>query len=339
MACMMGCQHEQTDVVKPDDGRIWLSANISPSITTRTPYDLTTPTTENSLDAAIWASTSGDFCHNDESTTTTLEYHTSVLFQSGEKQLLRREVTYPDEGTTVNFIGLCPNSGWSSNAPSAANTTSSFTFSGKTDLMYAPQVTGHIGGPVVPALHFYHLLTWLRVKVKAENEDVISSWGKLQSITLSDKKATLNVDLTSSLAPVLDTQSGTGKVWFTGDAASRSFYIKGTDTQFSYTGSYGVTLSTTATEEAYILCEPVKATAGDVDSRTNEYVLVLNTEHRSGVTVNVDLKTAADTWFEGSTMGHQFVLELNFTAGGYISASATVTDWTTGGYVEKNVAE
>ena len=74
-------------------------------------------------------------------------------------------------------------------------------------------------------------------------------------------------------------------------------------------------------------------------SRTNEFVLELSTENRSNVTVNVDLKTASDTWFTGSTMGHQFMIELRLCAGGYISASATVTDWATGGYVIHQVTE
>ena len=70
----------------------------------------------------------------------------------------------------------------------------------------------------------------------------------------------------------------------------------------------------------------------NANTRCIEHMLKLN-----NISVNVDLKTASETWFTGSTMGHQFVLKLKLCAGGYISASASVTDWVTGGYVTHDV--
>lgn len=354
LSCLTACQKGQTDGT-PQDGSIWLSASISPSVTTKTAYELTTPTSEKAFDAIVWASTTPrDYPYDSASPKTgadnTMGYHTSVFFQSGSNQLLRDGLVYPANDATVYFIGLHPNTGWSANTNGTSNTSTSYTFDGKTDLLYAPEVSGNLSAsvatptPTQPQLHFFHLLTWLRVKVFAEDASVASSWGKLTNLKLTGQQKTLSIDLSS----VPDISSGVfatmqsnvaAKVSFSGSTEELSFYARGTDTAFNTYYPSGNALSNMSTEVAYVLCTPVSATEGTVGSRTNEYVLELSTENRSGVTVNVDLKTASDTWFTGSTMGHQFVIELQLCAGGYISASATVTDWTTGGYVIQPVTE
>ena len=353
--CLTGCQKADMEEVMPTDRSIWLSASISPSATTRTAYELTTPTTEKAFDAMVWASTiSCDYPYNSASPKTgadnTMGYHTSVNFQSGTDQLLRNGLVYPGDDSHVYFIGLHPNAGWSSNTDGTSNTSTSFTFNGSHDLLYAPQVSGNLSAsvatptPTQPQLHFFHLLTHLRVKVFAEDASVASSWGKLTNLKLTSQQKSLTIDLSSVpdiSSDVFATRQSNveAKVTFSGAMEDLPFFYRGTDNTFTATYPSGYALSTSSTEVAYILCAPTNATAGDVGSRTNEYVLELITENRSGVTVNVDLKTADNTWFTGSTMGHQFVIELKLCAGGYISASASVTDWTTGGYVTVNVEE
>lgn len=353
--CLTACR--KTDRALPQDGSIWLSASISPSATTKTAYELTTPTSEKAFDATVWASsTSCDYPYDDDAPLTgddasgdKVEYHTTVYFQSGSNQLLRDGLRYPDDNSDVYFIGLHPNSGWVSNTDGTSNKSTGYVFDGKTDLLYAPQVSGNLPAsvatptPTQPLLHFFHLLTWLRVKVFAEDASVATSWGKLTDLKLTSQQTTLSIDLSSVpdiSSGVFATMQGNvaSKVSFSG-ASDLSFFARGTDTAFSTYYPSGNALSTSPTEVAYILCAPVSATEGGVGSRTNEYVLELSTENRSNVTVNVDLKTASDTWFTGSTMGHQFVIELRLCAGGYISALATVTDWATGGYVIHQVTE
>lgn len=353
--CLTGCQKADMEEVTPSDRSIWLSASISPSATTRTAYELTTPTTEKTFDAMVWASTTScDYPYNSVSPKTgadnTMGYHTTVYFQSGTDQLLRDGLVYPSNNADVYFIGLHPNAGWEDKHDGTSNTSTSFTFNGSNDVLYAPQVSGNLPAsvalptPTKPQLHFFHLLTYLRVKVFAEDASVASSWGKLTNLKLMSQQSTLGIDLSS----VPDISSGVfatmqsnveSKVSFSGDLGDLQFYALGTDNTFSTQYSAGLSLSTESTEVAYVLCKPVSATSGDVGLRTNEYVLELSTENRTAVTINVDLKTASDTWFTGSTMGHEFVIELKLCAGGYISASASVTDWTTGGYVIKDVTE
>ena len=352
--CLTGCQKADMEEVTPSDRSIWLSASISPSATTRTAYELTTPTTEKTFDAMVWASTTScDYPYNSANPKTgadnTMGYHTSVNFQSGTDQLLRDGLVYPANEATVYFIGLHPNAGWDDKHDGSSNTSTSFTFDGSNDVLYAPQVSGTLPlsvatPPTQPHLHFFHLLTYLRVKVFAEDASVASSWGNLTNLELTNQQKSLSINLSSVpdiSSGVFATMQGNveSKVSFSGATEDLPFFNRETDNTFTATYPSGYTLSTSSTEVAYVLCKPVSASAGDVGSRTNEYVLKLNTQNRSDVTINVDLKTADNTWFTGSTMGHQFVIELKLCAGGYISASASVTDWTTGGYVITDVTE
>ena len=353
LLCLASCQ-EKLSGSRGGDARIWLSADINRAPDTKTPYELTTPDTDHPFDASVWASTtscnfvelSGDAALGGAANT--VGYHATVYFQNGLGQLLRGDAQYPEDPLTqVYFIGLHPNAGWSKAAAGSANTSTGYNFLGKEDLMFAPQVSGVRGG-ANPLLHFFHLLTLLKVEVYAENNDVILSWGKLKSISLADQQKTLSIDLTSVpdiSSEIFATRQGNvaDKVSFTGATSAMPFYATGTDTAFDYNDENAYTLTTTPTEVAYVLCQPKvglnDATAGTEGARTDEYVLTLNTQNRSDVSVGIDLKSAADTWFTGSTMGYEFTVTLKLMAGGYIAASATVRDWTTGGYVIQEVEE
>lgn len=348
LLCLASCQ-EKLSENWDGDARMWLSADMDRLPATKTPYELATPNTDHPFDASVWASTTS--CNYVELSgaaalggdANTVGYHATVYFQDGESQLLRGDVQYPKNYATVYFIGLHPNAGWSKAAAGSDNTSTAYTFTGKEDLMYAPQVSSELGGSR-PLLHFFHLLTLIKVEVYAENNEVKASWGKLTSITLGNQQTTLGIDL-SSVPDVssLDFATRQGnvadKVSFSGATSSLSFYATGTDNTLTTEYPSGCELATEATEVAYVICQPVDATAGDVESRTNEYTLTLNTENRTSVAVNVDLKTAADTWFTGSTMGREFTVTLKLMAGGYIAASASVTNWETGGYVNQEVTE
>ena len=345
------CQNDLSELPSSKGEAIMVSANVSLPATTRAAYNSETPTSDKPFDAMVWASTTTcDFPYNDNSpdngSNGVVGYHATVNFQNGSNQLMRDGVVYPSDNRDVYFIGLYPNSGWSDNHNGNSNTSTSFTISGKEDVMYAPQVTGHKNAstdPTHPSLHFFHLLTWLRIEVYAENASVASSWGKLTDLKLTNQQRTLGIALSSTVPDTSSDDFATRlgnvatKVSFSGATDVLSFYATGTDNAFGTEYPSGYTLTTEPTEVAYVLCQPVSATEEISELPTNEYVLQLTTEHRSNVTVNVDLKTASETWFTGSTMGHQFVLKLKLCAGGYISASASVTDWVTGGYVTHDV--
>lgn len=350
----MACQDDLLETPSSKGEEIMLSVAIDPVADTRTPYTYvgTAPTSDNPLDALIWASTTScDFPYNASSPHTGGEdsqvgFHTTVNFQSGNNQLMRDGVEYPNDHSNVYFIGLYPNNIWPGDDHEGGHNTSiRCTYTGKDDVMFAPQVSGksNAGGypPNHPTLNFYHLLTLLRIEVKAKNADVISSWGNLTEITLTGQQTSLTVDLSSVpdvSSPVLATRQAAvaGKVTFTGASSNLSFYEYNSNTAF--TGRTKA-LTTGFQEVAYVLCQPVSATEGTDVARTNEYILTLNTANRSGVTVNVDLKTALNTYFAGSTMGHEFVIQLTFAEGGYISVKAMVEPWGEGGYVIQDIEE
>ena len=345
---ILSCQNDSSEVPPSSGEPIRVSASINMPTLTRSAYNLGTPTFDKQFDAMIWASTTScNFPYNHHSPNNgsngIVGYHTTVNFQNGTYQLTRDDLYYPSDNSNVYFVGLYPNSGWVDDHDGGSNVSTSFTYTGKEDVMYAPQVTGHKNAstsPTHPSLHFFHLLTWLRVEVYVENDDVANTWGDLQSMTLHGMNTTLEIDV-SSVPDVSSADFATRQ----GNIASKvsfsspsSLHLWTTDDDTEFTGqSYRLTSS--PTEIAYVLCQPVNATAGTDGNRTNEYVLQLSTANRTGITVNVDLKTAEGTWFEGSTMGRQFIITLRFTESGYVSASASVTDWITGGYIQTDVTE
>lgn len=344
---------------KAADGHIWLSASMNTAPQTRAPYELGAPTSVAPFDASIWASSSGNYQHNeadlqlgggtDALNPNPLEYHATVYFENSADQLLRGEALYPSDGSTVYFIGLHPNSGWSYKDDGSNNPSTSFDFTGNEDLLYAPRVSGSLTQatlptPVHPQLHFFHLLTLLRVKIYAQDADVAASWGNLLSMTLAGQQTTLDLDL-SSVPDISSEDFATrqgavaDKVTFSGDPEALNFYATGTDNTLDAEYPTGYELPTSATEVAYVLCQPKTASEGTEGSRTSEYTLTLNTANRTGVTVDIDLKTADNAWFSGSTTGRQFTVTLYLKAGGYVAATATVTDWVTGGYINQEVTE
>ena len=345
LPCMTACQQKDSPEYKGEGVPIMLSAGIDPTEpATRAAYQLTHPTTEEPLHAAVWLSTSGNFLNNNTGDgTSSLEAETSIFFQNEKDQLLKMnrdavslDIIYPSECDDaehqVHFIGLHPDGGWGFTSGST-NSSTFHTFDGNDDLMFAPKVSGFIAINPNPKLHFYHMLTHLRLEVKAENADVTSSWGKLERISLSLQKSKLTLSNLTT-APSLSTVSFE-------DDASLPFYATGGDITFEAANPSGYALPTVFTEVAYVLCTPVTATREDGGDRTDEYSILLDTEKRSNVEVKVDLKTGAGTadsdYFSGSTMGREFVITLTFTASGYVSASATVSAWTTGGYVSQDV--
>ena len=356
MPWLTACQSDELlDKTLSEGTQIRLSADIAlpESADTRTPYEWTTPSTQNYLDASVWASNVvlssragiGNFTHNAGSTgsTGTIQYQASIHFEDGVNQLLTEDLVYPEgssEGNPVYFIGLHPNTAWAYTTDGASTSSASQAFFGYRDFMYAPQVSGYKDITLNPNLHFFHLLTWLRVEVKVSQAAAAASWGSLTNIVLNNQNRQITIDL--STVPTIDsdfsvTQTNIGNlVTFSSvDPTTLDLYV--TDSNTSLGAAAPITLTTTETEVAYVLCEPFK-------NATNEnpatYNMTVYTENRSdGVPVSVTLKSDENTNFTGSTMGRQFVITLTFGEGGYISSKARVTEWLPGGYITKDVEE
>ena len=366
LASMMACT-DNTPAIHPLDeeaSRIYLSAGIGEAVSSRTPYSGEVPTTSHPLDVSVWASTTpGVFPDSDlNGKTGIVAIHTQAHFQSGAPQLLGEAIypTDPDaqEGTvgnppTVYFVGFHPKSEdgslWTS---SDDNNVASFTFTGKEDVMFAPQIEGKYGTAYdqSPTFHFHHLLTCIRIEMiadKAEEDvenrkDVSDAWGEIESLTISSQQ---NVTV-SSLSEETFIPSN---VAFVGEEVDMKLYQTGTDNVFQNS----MIPYEEATEVAYVMCAPVVGVAqadGAIEGEyvtVPEYTLHIKTSQRElDIPIDLKKKNGEDsfTYFTGSTMGHQFLVQLNFKMGNVISVSAAIsldanTDWFTHGTGSEDLEE
>lgn len=333
LPCLMACEKEELQTTDPEAARVSLSASIDNKADTRAAYTLTTPGTgSSSLSTRVWASTTDNSYSNTGAIGTdgyTVATHFNVNFTASAVQVSDALIIYPSNGTppTINtpivyFVGFYPPTGWSEGNA----TSSSFSsFDGKTDLMYAPKDEGHYGDLASPPLlHFYHLLTYLDIKLYAESEEARDAWGDIMSMTISSRN-NIQVDLSS--VPSITDNTILSTVSTTGDATNMSIY--NTDDTVFPSSSYSMPTSLGTAKNVYVMCAPVSATG----SGSNDYTLSITTEKRGAVDVGIDLKDGASTYYSGSTMGKKFTVTLTFGFGNTIAvASEMVNDWTNGGY-------
>lgn len=365
LAGMMACTEEVPNMQMEDEAsRIYLSAGVGETVASRAPYSPTAPTVEHPLNVSVWASTTTGTYPNsglNGKGSNIVAIHTKAHFQSGNPQLLG-EAIYPQEGQNgqhppVYFVGLHPQSivGGSTWTPSEDNKKANFTFTGKEDVMFAPQISGTYGTDfdASPTFHFHHLLTLLRIEMAVdkhmqkgegeEEKDIIlkkdairQAWGLIESMAISSKNQVI-VDLTK-------TMSSEDVVTFGESTATFNFYQTGTDNVFPAIGGSDIPID--ETEVAYVMCAPVKAIymdgmeGYDEEVLIPEYTLTLKTKNRNEMTIPIDLKkdsgTKESSYFTGSTMGKQFTILLNFKMGNVISVSADIslaadTEWFTHG--------
>jgi hypothetical protein len=280
---------------------------------TRTPYDITTPTATQPLKAYVLGSTTqGDYtspylCDWVEWTSghaTTFEGGT-VSYQ------------YPAEDSPLYLIGLYPythattGAGWSqttAGTPSAAGEGNRFVgiIDGKTDLMVADEVH-HTASEAIasPAsLEFRHLGTKLTLCLKANSQTAIDYWGKVTGLTLAHAgHGSTTTPATQATVEIAD-KDATTISWGTPAEAPLPFYAyNGTTYNDATPLSSGASLplSTTATPVGYIIA-PAITPAGDAD-----YVIRVTTEkYTDGIDVNIDIPTGT------TTMGMAYSLTLNF---------------------------
>lgn len=323
---LLSCTREQTPQVQKE---ILLQAGVGGlDIATKAPYTFTTLSNENYLDADVWVSTTDgsypDYSDNGEGDNT-IAYHNTAHFVSNTLQGMVHAIYYPSDPNTlpVYLCGLYPQSAW--NLSGGGTSAVSATVDGKTDLMLAPQVSTNLqstNNNIYPTLAFGHLLTWLRIYVKAEDANMVGAWGALQSISLQSANNSVNATLS------------TGAAAFSG-SASVPCYCTGNNTAFS---GQSYTLTTSAVEKAYVLCAPVTAT-----NSGNEYNLIVSTANRAELVVPVNLKAAGGVEdFTGSTAGRQFSVTLNFRSGSVATATsvaAAVDAWGNGGIAYEQLSD
>lgn len=351
LTSFFACQNDVPVMEVNDDAKafITLSAQVEDIADTRLAFEKVNSALPFPFDVAVWASTTRYSYTGSpvaDGTSTTVNRHMTATFAQSTTTLngpnnngVRYPAANPDP-INVYFTGLYPSTSWTT----TDGTQAIHSFTGCEDLMYAPEDVGSIDPAVDdPVLTFYHLLTYLRVKIKAESEEALNAWGKLTSIKLvkqnngaDNPKNSLSVALTSPVpASISDVAS---KTTFSGSPSYLNLYKTGTDdTPFT---SLSYTIPTTPTEVAYVLCAPVTASNA---SNTNEYTLEIETEKRNStigneVLVGIDLKDSSDYFYNANTMGNMFVVTLNFRLHS-IAASATIEAWDIAGYGKENVVE
>lgn len=301
---------------------IYLSAGTAE---TKSPYTGSVPSGSEPLNALVCVSTyEGSFPHNEGEDGTadgTIGQHIQAQFLSGSSQLINGAYYNKEHVKPVHFTAFHPQSdSWTFTTDGEHGTRASFTFDGSDDVMFAPCVTGQYEA-APPRLEFSHLLTWIKLEVKAESEAVATAWGPLK---------TVNITSASNVSISIDS----GETAFTAPVSIPFYQTGNPDEEFP--AEEGYTLTTSMTEVAYILCAPVIATDRDPYEtgnvvRTAEYNINISSGYRQNITVPVDLMKDKDTYFTGTTMGSQYTLSLTFKMGNTIAVSASITDWETGG--------
>lgn len=321
-----GCSSIQLNVVD-EKSNVYIAARTEKPAETKAPYVVTNPK-DATLTALIFASTDNTSYPNNDLDGTqaggAIAKHVVAEFQNSEQQLINGIYYNQNYQTqTAYFTSVYPDTGWSMNSEGQVVTRG---FEGKTDLMFAPTTEGKYGNNPRPTLNFHHLLTYLKIQIGVESESARDAWGRITSMTINSRNSiSINIiDQSVSFSP--------------NEPLDFDFYDPADDTPFVSTDKPYTLQTTLDTDAAYILCSPVEATIHDqydATKRTAEYTIVLSTEQRINIILDIDLKTkdgnTDDAFFSGNTAGRLFTIGLNFKMGNNIAISTSITDWKTGG--------
>lgn len=231
-------------------------------------------------------------------------------------------------GNQVYMFGLYPGN---KEVWKLTNTTASTMFTGKDDIMAAPQVLvkrSEVESNVYQTLAFSHLLTRLEVKLKAKTREAIASVGSIKSIRLvADGSGNGRIKDKVTFTPETNTA-----VFTESEALKALPFYKATvqDNTKSYSDlpyaeqQYELTISPVL--QAYSMIAPVTADA----TNENEYYLAVERGDGSVDYVGFDLMESDDaTPFTGSTAGYSFSVVLTYSKE-YIEAVAAAVSGATG---------
>ncbi len=299
---------------------VYIQAAVGNKSLSRSPYEAGAPSVDTPLDAVVWATPTS---HSYTSATGDLDkptvVETKVLFLSGEPQLIKG-IQYPDDNKPLFFVAMHPETGWSSETGNVAYRS----FTGCEDLLFAKETSGSYGTETLPRLEFRHLLTQLRVKLRAEDEEAAEAWGRLKSLTVKSLDR-------ASVSIGTDNPS----FHFNGTETDFNFFVAGTDAVFPGDDD---TLPVNGTKEAYVLCAPITVDmTGGTDATDKKYVIILETENRK-IKQTVDMTgIGAEAFTGGSTMGHKFTLNICLQLGYNITTETSVDKWVYGGSASTTV--
>lgn len=333
LLCICGCIGK-TDETSTDAGSlVYMSVETENASEVRSPYMQTAPTSGNPLNTLILATTATDGTYADSDLSGTqaggdVAEHVTATFYGSSTQLINGVYYNATDRQTINFVALHPQSGWSITSP---YTSASLEFNGSQDVMFAPQTRGSYNNVPRPHLGFKHLLTLLKVSFKAESEAVAAAWGPIRKMTVTGQNG-ISIDLSRTFDESCVTFSGD-------EEGVIPFYLKDSDTEFPG-NEEGYSLTETMTEAAYVICRPVDAVYRDMfgSGTVPEYTIDIESQHRS-ISIPIDLMKSDSEYYEGSTMGYMFKINLTFMMGNTVAVSANINDWQTGGIGVGNVTE
>ena len=162
------------------------------------------PSVNNPLDVALWlSSTPGKFSH-DPQAPQYLPCLTTAVYKSSAQIDIRCEdqlVLYPiasdhnysEIGGDVYCVGFHPSTGWDEGSASS----SSHAINGSEDLMLADQMKGSYSSNF-GAQKYEHLLTWVKLNVKATSVQTAGVWGDVESMKIVSPNSTVSVAFASS---------------------------------------------------------------------------------------------------------------------------------------------
>ena len=346
MAAMLSSCSDITDSVTDaadEEYAITLMASVSGmermSSRAATTYQDTIPSYSNPLPTDVWLTTQrGVYTHDDEEYVTsthpgtdTYHYHHTMTYTSGQLTFLsasamRNLLLYPvNKNTPTYIVGFYPQGKFQlvgTAADADYGKTATASFDGKTDLMFAPEVHGSRKTEEKIARQDYkHILTWLKICARADNEDARAYWESITGIKLKNTANSVVVDLsTTDISELHPEFSGSIDMDFDRSAGSGPFT---TDSPYA--------LTTYITEIADILCAPVIINNPSADDAgATEYQLEIAT--KGGGTKTIDIQFTKDYDNNDIADGHYtaselYVISLAFGQSPVINASVTLLNW------------
>lgn len=294
---LLACQRQE-----PERVNVQVCARVEASEApskAATIYEPTMPDADHPLAANVWFSTDGSaFPSSGTVNASSVSLHRTVTYTNGEyvfpSAVAGAYLQYPTNGDALYCIGLYPQSGWDT---ASSDTQATHAVGTDTDLMFAPRTSGSKSS-LMGQQTYQHLLTWLKVRVRASDEQAITSWGYINGITI-DSKPSVSITLAD------------GTIVFTGS-----------DTQLTVLDA-STALTTTSREVGSIFCSSVTATNGEGETEYTIHVTCNNYDKD----INIDLLNTDNTKYSGNTAGELFVVTLSFNKLKQIEATVELTPW------------
>ncbi len=299
IATLSACSEIETECA----GEIMMQASINDiSVSTKADepesiFKGAAPSSGNKLPVDLWISaTSGVYTHNPAEVTmfpcsTKIEYDSPT--PDYPDPIGENKIKYNRDDSWAYCVGFYPQGKWS-----VIETIATAEIDGKTDLMFAPQISGKWTMPFEEQT-YSHLLTWLKVCICATDTEAVSAWGDIDDISvITDNDYPIYSSVTADL--------GTGQTEYSGASQPLHFFAD------------DVALETVIKETGSVLCSP-----------SSKYRLKVRTLSGKEKTILINLKDLAGNEINSNVdaAGKMFVITLYFNPFDVIEGICTLNSW------------